>query len=82
MVLRPPLWEPGEHKTVLRQNKETLKEIWERAAKAEGLSVDVWTVYDEEEARERAEGRKEKEDEWGKKERFFCFGWGSFDELL
>lgn len=71
MVLKPPLCEPGEHKTVFRQNKETLKEMWETAAKAEGFSVNVWTEYDEDEARKRAAGRKERGEEWEKKERFF-----------
>lgn len=70
-VLKPPLCEPGEHKTVYRQSKDTMKEMWERAAKAVGATVKVWTGYDEAEAEERARGRKEKGESWEKEERFF-----------
>ncbi|KAI1386458.1 uncharacterized protein F4822DRAFT_410117 [Hypoxylon trugodes] len=72
LTLKPPFCEPGEHKTIYRQNKDTMKELFEKAADAAGLKVNVWTEYDEDEARERAEGRKAKGDEWEKKERFFA----------
>jgi hypothetical protein len=72
LVLKPPLCEPGEHKTVFRQNKETMKDMWERAAEAVGVKVVVWTGYDEKEARQRVEGRKQKGEEWEKQERFFA----------
>lgn len=49
-----------------------MKVMFEKAAKAAGLDVSVWAEYDEDEARERAEGRKEKGEEWEKKERFFA----------
>ncbi|KAL7627942.1 hypothetical protein AAE478_002137 [Parahypoxylon ruwenzoriense] len=70
-TLRPPFCEPGEHKTMYRQSRETMKDLFEKAAKAVGLEVNVWTEYDEDEARERAERRKEKGEEWEKKEMFF-----------
>lgn len=71
MELKPPLCEPGEHKTVYRHSKETTKDMWEKAAKALDVKVDVWTEYDEDEARQRAEGRREKGEEWEKEQRFF-----------
>ncbi|KAH6658760.1 hypothetical protein BKA67DRAFT_689797 [Truncatella angustata] len=71
-VLKPPLCEPGEHRVIYRQSKDTLKNLFEMAAKTIGLSVNVWTEYDENEARKRAEGRKEKGEEWEKKGRFFA----------
>lgn len=71
MVLKPPMCEPGEHKTVFRHSKETMNDMWERAAKAVGISLNVWSDYDADEARERAEGRKEKGEEWEKRERHF-----------
>jgi hypothetical protein len=71
LVLQPPMCEPGEHKTVFRHSKESMKEMWERIAKGVGIKVNVWTDYDEKDAAERAEGRKNKGEEWGKSERFF-----------
>jgi len=72
LVLQPPMCEPGEHKTIFRHNKETMKEMWEKVAKSAGIKVQVWTEYDEKEAAERAEGRKKKGKEWEKNERFFA----------
>ncbi|PVI02563.1 hypothetical protein DM02DRAFT_522580 [Periconia macrospinosa] len=71
LQLRPPMCDPGEHKTIFRQSKDTMKDLWESAAKAVGIEVKVWTEYDEAEAEERAKGRKEKGEDWEKKERFF-----------
>jgi hypothetical protein len=71
LVLQPPMCEPGEHKTIFRHNKETMKEMWEKVAKSAGIKVQVWTEYDEKDAVERAEGRKKKGEEWEKSERFF-----------
>jgi hypothetical protein len=71
LVLRPPMCEPGEHKTVFRQSKDTMKDMWEKAAEALGFEVNVWTGYDEAEAEERAKGRKERGEGWEKQERFF-----------
>lgn len=70
-VLKPPLCEPGEHKVIYRHSKSSLKTLFETAAKAVGVEVAVWTEYDEAEAKERAEGRNEKGEEWEKTERFF-----------
>lgn len=72
LVLKPPLCEPGEHKTIYRQSRETLIDLFENAAKAAGLQVRVWADYDEDEARERARGRADKGEEWETKERFFA----------
>jgi hypothetical protein len=71
LVLQPPMCEPGEHKTVFRHNKETMKKMWEKAAMSAGIKVEVWTEYDEKDAAERAQGRKKKGEEWEKEERFF-----------
>ncbi len=53
VVLKPPLCEPGEERTLFRQNKETLMSMWERAALETGLRVNVWTAYDEDHVRQR-----------------------------
>ncbi|KAI1325339.1 hypothetical protein F5Y16DRAFT_423087 [Xylariaceae sp. FL0255] len=45
--LQPPLCEPGQDKTIYRQSKETLRTLFEDAAQALGISVRVWTEYDE-----------------------------------
>jgi hypothetical protein len=71
LVLQPPMCEPGEHKTIFRHNKETMKEMWERVARSAGMEVQVWTAYDEQDAAERARGREAKGEEWEKSERFF-----------
>ncbi|KAF2197441.1 hypothetical protein GQ43DRAFT_204195 [Delitschia confertaspora ATCC 74209] len=71
LVLQPPLCEPGEHKTVWRQSRETMVEMWKEAANSVGLDVEIWAEYDEEEARQRANGRREKGEGWEKRERFF-----------
>lgn len=70
--LKPPFCEPGEHKVIYRHSKSTLKTLFEQAAKAIGVEVAVWTEYDEAEAKERAEGRTQKGEEWEKTERFFA----------
>lgn len=71
LVLKPPLCDPGEDKTIYRQSRETLIDLFENAAKSAGLQVSVWAgYYDEDETRERARGRAEKGDEWETKERF------------
>jgi SAM-dependent methyltransferase len=71
LVLQPPMCEPGEHKTIFRHSKDTMKEMWEKVAKSTGMKVQVWTEYDEKDAAERAEDRKAKGEEWKKSERFF-----------
>ncbi|KAF2867061.1 hypothetical protein BDV95DRAFT_631234 [Massariosphaeria phaeospora] len=71
LVLKPPMCEPGEHKTIFRQSKETMSETWRRAADEVNVHVQVWTGYDEDEARHRADSRAEKGEEWERKERFF-----------
>lgn len=58
--LNPPLCEPGEHRAVFRQSKETLKATWEKAASAAGAKVSIWTDYDEDDAKRRAEGKEER----------------------
>ncbi|KAI0206434.1 hypothetical protein F4808DRAFT_407234 [Astrocystis sublimbata] len=70
--LQPPLCEPGEDKSIYRQSKETLKALFERATESAGINALVWTEYDEEEAKERVAGRKEKGEDWEKRERFFA----------
>jgi len=72
LKLQPPLCQPGEDKTIYRQSRETLKALFEKAAKAAGIDVLVWAEYDDDEARERAAGRKEKGEDWEKRERFFA----------
>jgi hypothetical protein len=71
LALKPPLCEPGERKTIYRHSKDTMKDMWEKAAKAVGFEVKVWTEYDEEEAEQRAKGIREKGEGWEKQERFF-----------
>jgi hypothetical protein len=71
LVLRPPMCEPGEHKTVFRHSKGTMKDMWERVARSAGIKVDIWADYDEKDAAERTQGRKEKGEGWEKRERFF-----------
>ncbi|KAI1775306.1 hypothetical protein F4818DRAFT_46075 [Hypoxylon cercidicola] len=71
LKLQPPFCNPGEDKTIYRQSKESLKDFFVTAAAAVGLKVNVWAEYDEDEAKRRAEGRKEKGEEWEKKERTF-----------
>jgi hypothetical protein len=48
-----------------------MKDMWEKVAKSAGMKVQVWAEYDEKDAAERAQGRKEKGEEWEKSERFF-----------
>jgi ubiquinone/menaquinone biosynthesis C-methylase UbiE len=64
LVLKPPMCEPGEHKTIFRHNKETMQEMWEKVAQSVGMKVQVWTGYDEKDASKRA-------DEVEKGDRFF-----------
>jgi hypothetical protein len=71
LVLKPPMCEPGEHKTVFRHSKDTMKEMWERVARSAGTKVEVWAEYDNEEAAQRARGREEKGEDWEKGERYF-----------
>lgn len=72
LKLQPPLCEPGEHKTIYRQNRESMKTLFEDAARDLEIKVRVWTEYDEDEERERSKGRVEKGDEWERQERFFA----------
>jgi hypothetical protein len=70
-VLQPPMCEQGEHKTIFRHNKETMKEMWEKAATPAGRRVQVWAEYDEENTSERAKGQNQKDMEGELSGRFF-----------
>jgi hypothetical protein len=70
-ALQPPMCEQGEHKTIFRHNKETMKEMWEKAAMSAGRRVQVWAEYDEEDASERAKGQNQKDMERELSGRFF-----------
>lgn len=60
-ILQPPFCNPGEHKTIYRHSKESMKVMFEKAADAAGLKVNVWAEYDEDGARSRVKGREETE---------------------
>jgi len=70
IVLKPPMCEPGEHKTIYRHSKETLVELWERVAQRLDMKVKAWADYDEDEIREREEGLQ-KDPDWEKTNRSF-----------
>ncbi|KAI3329995.1 hypothetical protein F4824DRAFT_516043 [Ustulina deusta] len=72
LKLPPPLCEEGEDRIIYRQSKETMKALFEKATEALGMNAVVWTEYDEDEVKERAAGRKEKGEEWEKRERLFA----------
>jgi hypothetical protein len=72
LKLQPPFCLPGEDKTVYRQSRETLKAMFERAAKAVGIDVVVWAEYDEDDVRRRAAERKENGQEWERSNRVFA----------
>jgi SAM-dependent methyltransferase len=71
LVLQPPMCEPGEHKTIFRHNRETLHDMWMKAADSAGVSVQIWADYDEQDAAERVARRLEEGEEWEKRERVF-----------
>ncbi|PQE30532.1 methyltransferase domain-containing protein [Rutstroemia sp. NJR-2017a WRK4] len=70
LVLKPPMCEPGEHKTIYRHSKETLVELWERAAEKLGVKIKATAEYDEEEIARRERGVREDPD-WEFKNRGF-----------
>ncbi|KAI2626749.1 hypothetical protein GGR54DRAFT_592098 [Hypoxylon sp. NC1633] len=72
LILKPPFCNPGEHKTIYRHSKETMKDLFEKATKVVGLTVNVWTEYDEDDVKRRAEGQKQTGEEWEQKARFFA----------
>jgi len=70
MVLKPPMCEPGEHKTAFRHSRETMLELWERATANLGIKAKISVEYDEYEIREREQGVK-LNGGWEKENRFF-----------
>lgn len=71
LVLRPPMCEPGEHRTIYRHSQETMKEMWERVAAKLGLKVKVTSEYDKYEMEEREKGLRESKN-WEEENRFFA----------
>ncbi|KAI0161742.1 hypothetical protein GGR52DRAFT_560994 [Hypoxylon sp. FL1284] len=67
VTLKPPAVKPGEVKTMYRQNKETMKDLLEKAAEEVGVKAKVWTDYDEEEVKRLNAKRAAGGGEWGKK---------------
>jgi hypothetical protein len=55
LVLRPLTSGPGEHMAIFRHNKENIKEMREKVARAAGINVQVWTEYDERKGAQKAE---------------------------
>ncbi|GAP87501.2 putative S-adenosyl-L-methionine-dependent methyltransferase [Rosellinia necatrix] len=72
--IQPPLCEPGEDRTVYQHSKESIKILFENAAKAVGLDVIVWADYDEEEARSRSRVAGQKGDDGEGKRQQSVFG--------
>lgn len=59
-VVVPPFMQPGEHKTVYRQSRETLTQSWESVGQAKGVELRIWTEYEAIEPNGAGEGKEEK----------------------
>lgn len=70
LVLKPPMCEPGEHKTIYRHSAETLVELWQRVSAKLNIRVKATAEYDEEEIKERERGVRDNPD-WEKSNRSF-----------
>lgn len=72
-ALFPPFVQPGEHKSVYRQSRETFTQMWEEVGKSRGVKLNIWAEYEAVTPEKGTEGIQEKKFLTGDEQRRLYF---------